>query len=316
VALGTTAQVDAASPVEGGRQAARRGRGRGNACRDWPQLQRQRREEFEAWGFDVTVCIAAITGSGEHIVTASDRMISYNGVIPAGDDAALKSRTIAKAWGLMFAGEVDLFLPILNSIGNNIDPASEYDLQSVQNAVCGAYSKIFDEYFTSKYLSRYRIDGIATFRTLGLTQFGQERFSQICDQIDSFDLGIEVLGYGFDTNGRAHIFQVSNPGQIVNHDLLGYGVVGSGYWMATAALMRKKLPYNLNAMAYRLLDAKFSAETAPGVGRSTTLFSHDRNGKTKSIGYGSLDKIKAIWEATLKTPEPDEALQMISALLG
>jgi hypothetical protein len=264
----------------------------------------------------VTVCIAAITGSGEHIVTASDRMISYDGVIPAGDDAALKQRTIAKAWGLMFAGDVNLFLPILNSIWSNIDKESEHGLQPIIDAVRNAYLSMFDTEFTSKYLSRYSIDSIATFRTLGLAQFGQERFSQFCDQIDSFDLGIELLGYGFDTNGKAHIFQVSNPGKITSHDLFGYGVVGSGCWMATAALMRKRLPYNLNATAYRLLDAKFSAETAPGVGRSTTLFSHGRNGKTKSVGYGSIDKIKVIWEETLERPEPDEALKMISALLG
>jgi hypothetical protein len=86
--------------------------------------------------------------------------------------------------------------------------------------------------------------------------------------------------------------------------------------MATAALRRKKMPYNLNETAYRVLDAKFAAETAPGVGRSTSLFSLDQSGKTKSIGYGSLDKIKDVWERTVQTPEPQEALDIILNLLN
>jgi len=264
----------------------------------------------------VTICIAAITGAGEHIVTASDRMISYDEFIPAGDDATLKQRKIAKAWGMMFAGTVSLFMPLLERILNNIDHESDCDLEQVQECVRNAYRSLFNERFSSDYLSRYCISDIEMFRTCGLEQFGNERFSHICDKIDSFDLGIDLLVYGFDSNGKAHIFQASNPGRVTSHDLLGYGAVGSGCWMATASLVRKMMPYNLDATAYRLLDAKFSSETAPGVGRSTTLFSHDRSGKTKSIGYGSIDKIRRIWEDSLKTPEPEEALKMISTLLG
>jgi hypothetical protein len=59
-------------------------------------------------------------------------------------------------------------------------------------------------------------------------------------------------------------------------------------------LWRKKLPYSLEETAYRILDAKFSAESAPGFGRSTTLFSLDQNGKDRSIGYGALQKIREV----------------------
>ena len=45
----------------------------------------------------MTVGIAAISGSGQYIVTVSDRMISSNGIIQATDDATLKQRRIAKA---------------------------------------------------------------------------------------------------------------------------------------------------------------------------------------------------------------------------
>jgi len=265
----------------------------------------------------VTVGIAAISGSGQYIVTVSDRMISSNGIIQATDDATLKQRRIAKAWGLTFsANNANLFLPIVRAVTSQLNKESEYNTNTVQDAVVLAYQNLFDAEFTSKCLSRYNIPSITAFLNVGLAQFGPEKFSQVCSQIDVFDLEIDLLGYGFDINERAHIFEVSNPGKVTNHDLLGYAVVGSGFWMATAALRRKKLPYHLEETAYRVLDAKYSAETAPGVGRSTSLFAWDKNGKPKSIGFGSLDEIKAVWERTMQEPEPAEAISIISRLLN
>ena len=265
----------------------------------------------------MTVGIAAITGSGEHIVTVSDRMISSGGIIQAADDATLKQRRIAKTWGLMFsASDANLFLPIVRAAAGQLNQESEYDLVKIQDAVLLAYQNLFDSEFTSTYLSRYNMASVNTFMNIGLSQFGLERFSQICDQIATFDLEIDLLGYGFDADKTPHIFQVCNPGKIINHDLLRYAVIGSGSWMATAALRRKKMPYNLAETTYRVLDAKYSAETAPGVGRSTTVFSFDKNGKTKSLGYGSHDKIKDIWEKTMQIPEPADAIDIISKTLA
>jgi hypothetical protein len=264
----------------------------------------------------VTIGIATKTGSGEHIVTASDRMISSGGYIQAADDATLKARKVAKKWALMFAADdANLFLPIVLGVKEQLDRfGEEHDLHVVEDAVVTSYVGLFDSEFTSRYLGRYNMASITAFRTNGLAQFGQERFDRICDRIDDFDLGITLLGYGYDTKGQPHIFEVSNPGQITNHDLLGYAVIGSGFYMATAALRRKKLPYTLDETIYRVLEAKFSAETAPGVGKSTSLLTIDENGKDSSIGYGSLEAIKEVWLETLKEPEPRKALDIISTL--
>jgi hypothetical protein len=123
------------------------------------------------------------------------------------------------------------------------------------------------------------------------------------------------LIYGFDEKGLPHIFDVSNPSVVTNHDLLGYAAIGSGETMAMASLRRKQLPYDLNKVVYRLLEAKFSAETASGVGESTTLFTMGSDGKDKSIGYGSIGEIKKIWRRELER-EPDDALDIISKLVN
>lgn len=262
----------------------------------------------------MTVGIAAITVPDSYIVTVSDRMLSSGATVQATDNATLKARKIAKRWALMFAADdANLFLPIIRSCSEFLATRGEdHDLHTVQDAVVTAYTGLFDAEFTSRYLARYNISSISAFRGIGLTQFGQERFDRVCDEIDRFDLGISLLCYGYDTGKIPHIFEVSNPGKVTNHDLLGYAVIGSGWYMATASLRRKKLPPDLAMMIYRLLEAKFSAETAPGVGKSTTLLTMNSDGKDGSVGSGSIEKIREIWERTLQEPEPKDAIDLIS----
>jgi hypothetical protein len=147
------------------------------------------------FGLDVTICIAAATKSGMaggHIVTVSDRMIS------APDDSvqateALKARKISKTWALMFAGDANLFLPIIAEIKKKLGEFDKvYDFTTVQSIVCDVYRTMFDGQYSSKYLSRYGLASIAEFRTLGLSNFGK-KFYDICEWIDVYDLGINVL---------------------------------------------------------------------------------------------------------------------------
>jgi 20S proteasome alpha/beta subunit len=262
----------------------------------------------------MTIGIVAITAPDNYIVTVSDRMLSSGDIVQASDNAALKARKISKRWVVMFsATDANLFLPIVEHASKSLgDFGAEYDLRTVQDALLTAYARLFEAEFTSSYLVRYNIASIAAFRDLGFQKFGQERFDLICDAIDRFDLGINLLCYGYDKKKHAHIFEVSNPGKLTNHDLLGYAVIGSGSYMATAALRRKKLPPDLEMMIYRLLEAKFSAETASGVGRSTSLLTMNADGVDGAMGSGAVDKVRGIWETTLKEPEPKDALDIIS----
>ena len=76
------------------------------------------------------------------------------------------------------------------------------------------------------------------------------------------------------------------------------------------------MPYDRDSVVYRILEAKFSAETASGVGESTTVLTMNSAGKDKSIGYGSIGAIKESWKFQLRQPEPQDALDIIKKVLG
>lgn len=231
-------------------------------------------------------------------------------------DDALKARKLSKTWALLFAADdANLFLPIVDLARNSLKQYKDkLDVHTVRDSVLNAYRKLFDTEFTSRHLARYNIPNITTFRDSGLGVFGKDRFDRMCDALDDFDLGITLVCYGFDTKRMAHIFDVSNPGKITDHNLLGYAVTGSGSYMATASLRRKPLPYDLDPMTYRLLEAKFSAESAPGVGRNTSVFILRSDGRDTSIGYGAMEKIRDVWTRSLLTEEPRAAVDIISQI--
>jgi 20S proteasome alpha/beta subunit len=264
----------------------------------------------------MTIAIAAFVSTTGQIATVSDARISHGEIIPAADDATMKNRKIAPKWGLMFAAnDASAFIPVLASIyqhtgftGGKDDPNPEDDL--IREAVQNAYEKEFNERFYREYLARWKYKDIVDFRQRGFGELGKDLYGEYADALARFDLGLELLVYGHDSRG-AHLFEVVNPGKIISHNLRGFAAIGSGSLMALAALNRKPLTASLSEVIYRLLDAKFSSETASDVGKKTHVIAMDRSGKFGIMSQKHIEHVRTIWEATLKQPEPSEALKII-----
>lgn len=65
---------------------------------------------------------------------------------------------------------------------------------------------------------------------------------------------------------------------------------------------------NVETLIYRLCEAKFCAETAAGVGRSTTVILMSKKSGGRFLPDGSLRKIRGIWEESLCGQGPPEAI--------
>jgi hypothetical protein len=82
--------------------------------------------------------------------------------------------------------------------------------------------------------------------------------------------------------------------------------------MALAALTSRPMnDRSLDTVIYRLLEAKFCAETANGVGKTTTVVTRNREGKIGQMTTGQIEKIREIWAAQIIKPPPDKAVQEI-----
>jgi hypothetical protein len=71
--------------------------------------------------------------------------------------------------------------------------------------------------------------------------------------------------------------------------------------------------YHLSAgaLAYRLCEAKFSAEAAGGVGASTTGFIMNKMGQSNVLFLRTIDKFRDYWEKWKMEPPPPEIIESI-----
>jgi 20S proteasome alpha/beta subunit len=179
-----------------------------------------------------------------------------------------------------------------------------------------AYENELNQRFFQEKLAKLGYADIAEFRKNGFAEMGKDLYHQYSMDLAKYDLGLELLCYGFNKSGDRFIFEEANPGKVIWHNTLGYAAIGSGSLMALAALNRKPLVHNLslNETIYRLLDAKFSSETARDVGKKTYLIMLNSRGKVQIAPQPYVERIRNIWDDQQKKPEPPEALEVIAEI--
>ena len=271
----------------------------------------------------MTVAIVAFPPSKTEIVTVSDQRLSYGEVIPAADEGTMKNVKITRKWSMMFAAEdATAFTPVLNETMDillKLDmPVSEHKrLQRdftagmVMDAARRAYEKEFNERFFREKLARFGFADISEFRKFGYAEMGKDLYHQYSMDLAKFNLGLEILVYGFDNAGGRIVFEVANPGKIINHTMRGYAAIGSGTLMALAALNKKPLGPTLADTIYRVVDAKFSSETARDVGKKTHVITLSSEGTNGFLYDAELATLHRIWEIDLARPIPKRQLTLL-----
>ena len=266
-------------------------------------------------GLSVTVCIAAMCLNC--IVTVSDRRLTYSDLIEAPDDATLKAFKLPGDWGLLFAAsDLSPVQMLVEDIRARLKPLKDsLTAKTVQEHVREAYRAAHQNQVVDHILGRYGLKSVEDFRRNGFAEFGFEIFSQLVERIEKFDLGVSLLVYGFNDGPQhiSNIFAVENPGVIIDHQLEGFGVIGSGSWPALASMTFRGVTGlgSLSEAVYRLCEAKFRAETASGVGRATTvmIFAHD--GRMHQLPPGIIDKLREIWDLESKVPVSEEVFSVL-----
>lgn len=265
----------------------------------------------------MTIAIVAKSSRHKCFVSISDRMISFDDQVPAIDNAVFKDLPIRfPNWNMVFAANNPDFVgPIWQAAVASLAATSyQPSLAQVEDAVCNAYSEVVQKYVTRQYLTKFGFKTIDEFRKAGASQLGRRFFGSLTRKIDGFEAGVQLLVYGFDHTAQKspHMFKVDSPGNVVNLDHLGSYAIGSGTNMAIASLNLRPLD-NLSAggLAYRLCEAKFSAETASGVGRTTTGFFMNMNGYSTPITLGTIEKFRSYWEKWRIEPPPKEISDQI-----
>jgi hypothetical protein len=151
---------------------------------------------------------------------------------------------------------------------------------------------------------------------VGLQQFGADIFARTYNLIETVEVEVTFLVCGFSAD-RPCLFTFSDPGIEKNYDLVGFWAIGSGTNSAIGSLFNLKGPAlqhrSIEEVVYRVCEAKFYAESALGVGKTTSAFILESSGDRYMLD--SVDPIRKIWENNSSRPLPNGATEAVQQSL-
>ncbi len=105
------------------------------------------------------------------------------------------------------------------------------------------------------------------------TQLVMAVVQEIENNLVNFDIGVEILVTGLGSDGLYHLYSVTNPGELVCHDAIGFVCTGIGapYAMYHFIGSGYKKAKSVEDVEQLVKDAKKQSEVAPGVGTETEL---------------------------------------------
>jgi hypothetical protein len=231
-------------------------------------------------------------------------MLSFeNDEIPAAENATSKMLFVSSNWRAMFAGDPTQAISVLRRVYPRLPNEGALSgtelLAAMQDSFREAYQSEVRQRITDRFLSPYGWT-LEEFRREAYTTLGDDEFAKLNSALRAYDLGLQFLVFGLEPRS-GYIFEVGNPGVVTSHDMTGYAVIGSGYYMAMGALAARPLSSSsVEELVYRLCEAKFTSETAHGVGRETTLTVLNPNGHESGIQKGLVENLRQQWETQRK----------------
>jgi len=252
------------------------------------------------WGFNVTVCIAAICNDHKTIVLASDSKVSFADF--SSDMAVLKFETLFTHWLTLFAGEDTEHIPFILERAHELllatlkrKSASPTPTQ-VANALQRAYDERLDAEITAKVLRRYNFTG-KSFRDEGKRKCTASVYNSICTKIALVKLSLKFLIVGFDSKKEPRIMVGGGEETPMDYTRLGFWAIGSGADAALSSLMYHRQRQQISTMisveqcVYVVAASKYMAESARDVGEHTSMMTLDMSPALNTIMDNPIRKI-------------------------
>ncbi len=221
----------------------------------------------------MTVCIAALADNSSKLVLATDQMITAN--IPISyqfeTENVKKIYKIKDNAAILTAGNALFAYEIVNEVEKILKTNETItSIEQIAQLTRNAYQNLRREKVITRFIEP---------RGLTLESYLQNQtrlhngvVQEIEQALINFNIDVELIVAGFN-DSECHLFSISHPGDMVNHDAIGYVCSGSGAPHATYYLIGSdyKRTMSLDEVKKLVKEAKKKSEVAPGVGKSDKI---------------------------------------------
>jgi len=218
----------------------------------------------------MTICLAAICDNSSKLVIASDSMITNPALSIEFEHPTKKMTELSDNCVALTAGDALAHTELFNSVQIEIEKLKSPTLKNIIPKIKDCYQEIRKREITEKYLLPRGFDGFSDFYQ-AQRMVNAEITQRIQFQIDEYDYGLEILIAGIE-EGKAHIYEIFNPGTSKCFDSIGFHAIGSGVPHALNSLIARGCNQDmcLEECLITIYEAKKMAEKAPGVGLTLT----------------------------------------------
>ena len=277
-----------------------------------PPIGQKRKWHLRAadFGSKMTICIAAKSREG-CLVAVTDRLLSFEDypAQPGLEDTIIKANMVDDRWYALLAGNIPPALSIIGGVQQLATHDVPPSLKEMEHRFKQVYSAHFREAITDEVLSKFDLEW-ATFKQLA----GKGEYSDIRKAIRDYSVAAFFLVFGIDENDHPQIFEVLNPGRVVNHG--EYWAIGIGADAALTHISARPIAYlTLQNLVYRLCEIKFATEMVQGVGCDTTLFVVSKSLGSQLIRSSYIAELRKVWERERIKLAPDDAIEIIQQAL-
>jgi hypothetical protein len=267
-------------------------------------------------GLVVTIGIAVKPVAGDFIITVSDMRKAFADNFLPTEWGDVKVAPIGTRWGFLFAGGQMGYARTIQRKALAVlgfDPKVTFD--QVKDAITEAYNATAEEIIFHRFVRRYGFSSLSDFRASAFKQLGEKVTSRISDKVENFDLGMELLVYGFDETNCARFLHIHNN-DVADQSVVNAWAIGTGTFLALGDMHSKAWPdQSMESLVYRACEAKFCAEYADAVGKNTSVYIWYPSGRFSNIDAKLINQLRVIWEASRWAPIPNDAADAIRASL-
>jgi hypothetical protein len=271
----------------------------------------------------MTVCIAAACEGATKVVVATDRLISYAGVV---SESIPGKMLWLDDWLVLYAGAPSNTSLIIDTIHEVTQ--EKLTRANVQATLRTAYQRRKGLLSSFPSLSSYD-ETLEKFQESGLKRFGKYEFGRISQEIArngrEFEEQLLAVGWG-DSPASVMLYEVSSNGDF-DHRLSGIAAIGIGCDVAlsTMMLLGQSRDSSLAETLYTVAAAKFASEksTEGDVGKKTSMYITWKRTQTDAINPppGNLvqeehiTELHKLWDAYGRPKISDHVFRPVNNIL-
>ena len=259
----------------------------------------------------MTICIAAIGGSGKFVVVASDRMVTASPPPIEFEHNSRKITEVSQHCVVLTAGDALAHVELCNEAIIMTQAVRILSTRQIAGEIQKAYVEQRKEQVEAEYL-RSRGWDIKSFYEEHARRLPGEIVFTVDRQITTYEHNLAVIVAGVDDQG--HVYSIRNPGILDCWDGIGCYAIGSGssHAMSHFYLHNWRPDISLGGLLLMAYEAKQSAEVAPGVGKVTDIAYINREGVTH-LESSHLEELQKILLMKI-TPNLDEVTKAADEL--